>query len=107
MGYALTVSTPSEQRSMSAADDYRLCRIESVIDAAVAHLDVEDLLVELLDRVRELLQVDTATVLSCSTPRRSSLLLPPPVGLKRRSAREFASPWGRVSPVASQRRRNR
>ncbi|HZA15379.1 MAG TPA: SpoIIE family protein phosphatase [Pseudonocardiaceae bacterium] len=48
---------------MSAADDYRLCRIESVIDAAVAHLDVEDLLVELLDRVRELLQVDTATVL--------------------------------------------
>ncbi|MGH3548555.1 MAG: PP2C family protein-serine/threonine phosphatase [Pseudonocardiaceae bacterium] len=32
-------------------------------DTALAHLDVEDLLVELLDRVRELLQVDTATVL--------------------------------------------
>ena len=61
VGYALTVS-PSEQRSMTAADDYRLCRIESVIDAAVAPLDVEDLLVELLDRVRELLQADTATV---------------------------------------------
>lgn len=38
-------------------------RIESVTDAALAHLDVEDLLVELLDRVRELLQVETATVL--------------------------------------------
>jgi len=34
-----------------------------VTDTALAHLDVEDLLVELLDRVRELLQVDTATVL--------------------------------------------
>jgi signal transduction protein with GAF and PtsI domain len=43
--------------------DYRLRRIESVTDAALAHLDVEDLLVELLDRVRELLEVDTAAVL--------------------------------------------
>ncbi len=44
-------------------DDDRLSRIESVTDAALAHLDVEDLLVELLDQVRELLAVDTATVL--------------------------------------------
>ncbi len=48
---------------MPDADDYRLRRIESVTDAALAHLDVEDLLVELLDRVRELLQAETATVL--------------------------------------------
>jgi anti-sigma regulatory factor (Ser/Thr protein kinase)/putative methionine-R-sulfoxide reductase with GAF domain len=59
----LTVSTPGEQRSMPAVDDYRLRQIESLIDAALAHLDVEDLLVELLDRVREVFQVDTATVL--------------------------------------------
>ncbi len=45
------------------ADDDRLRRIESVTDAALARLDVEDLLVELLDRVRELLGVDTAAVL--------------------------------------------
>src|SRR5919204_1006619 len=45
------------------ADDERLRRIESVTDAALARLDVEDLLVELLDRVRELLTVDTAAVL--------------------------------------------
>ncbi len=32
-------------------------------DTALAHLDVEDLLVELLDRVRDLLAVDTAAVL--------------------------------------------
>jgi transcriptional regulator with GAF, ATPase, and Fis domain len=57
------MSTPSSQGDMPAADDDRLRRIESVTDAALAHLDVEDLLVEWLDRVRELLAVDTATVL--------------------------------------------
>jgi serine phosphatase RsbU (regulator of sigma subunit)/anti-sigma regulatory factor (Ser/Thr protein kinase) len=41
----------------------RLRRIESVTDTALAHLKVEDLLAELLDRVRELLKVDTAAVL--------------------------------------------
>jgi anti-sigma regulatory factor (Ser/Thr protein kinase)/putative methionine-R-sulfoxide reductase with GAF domain len=41
----------------------RLHRIEAVTDTALAHLKVEDLLVELLDRVRELLEVDTAAVL--------------------------------------------
>ncbi len=61
--YALIMLTPGEPSSMPAADDDRLRRIESVTDTALAHLDVEDLLVELLDRVRELLQVDTATVL--------------------------------------------
>jgi anti-sigma regulatory factor (Ser/Thr protein kinase)/putative methionine-R-sulfoxide reductase with GAF domain len=41
----------------------RLRRIESVTDAALTHLDVQDLLVELLERVRETLDVDTAAVL--------------------------------------------
>jgi serine phosphatase RsbU (regulator of sigma subunit)/anti-sigma regulatory factor (Ser/Thr protein kinase) len=41
----------------------RLRRIEAVTDTALAHLGVEELLVELLDRVRELLSVDTAAVL--------------------------------------------
>ncbi len=57
------MSTPGEPSDTPAADDYRLRRIESVTDAALAHLDVEDLLGELLDRVRELLEVETATVL--------------------------------------------
>jgi len=60
--YALIVSTSAEPSDTPAADDYRLRRIESVTDAALAQLDVEDLLAELLDRVRELLEVDTATV---------------------------------------------
>src|SRR4051812_49346024 len=41
----------------------RLRRIESVTEPSLGHLDVEDLLEELLERVRELLDVDTAAVL--------------------------------------------
>ncbi|MET0237781.1 MAG: GAF domain-containing SpoIIE family protein phosphatase [Kibdelosporangium sp.] len=41
----------------------QLLRIESVTDTALSHLDLEKLLEELLERVRELLAVDTATVL--------------------------------------------
>jgi putative methionine-R-sulfoxide reductase with GAF domain len=41
----------------------RLRRLEAVIDAALARLDVADLFDELLDRIRELLEVDTAVIL--------------------------------------------
>ena len=41
----------------------RLARIESVTDTALAHLELRQLLRELLDRVRELLDADTAVVL--------------------------------------------
>src|SRR3954453_19674445 len=41
----------------------RLRRIEVVTEPELGHLDVEDLLDELLERVRELLDVDTAAVL--------------------------------------------
>jgi anti-sigma regulatory factor (Ser/Thr protein kinase)/putative methionine-R-sulfoxide reductase with GAF domain len=46
-----------------ATDRERLRRIDSVTDAALMHLDVQDLLVELLDRVREIFDVDSAAVL--------------------------------------------
>ena len=46
----------------AAAED-RLRNIQAITDAALAHLDAEDLLDELLDRVREILEVDTAAVL--------------------------------------------
>jgi hypothetical protein len=48
---------------MSAADDYVLRGIQSATDAALAHLDGRGPVAELLERVRELLDVDTATVL--------------------------------------------
>ncbi|MFI7543489.1 PP2C family protein-serine/threonine phosphatase [Actinoplanes sp. NPDC049599] len=44
-------------------DDERLRRIEAVTDTALSSLGVADLLDELLDRVRDLLHVDTATIL--------------------------------------------
>jgi sigma-B regulation protein RsbU (phosphoserine phosphatase) len=43
--------------------DERLRRLESLADAALSRLDVSDLLDELLDRVRDLLQADTAAIL--------------------------------------------
>ena len=47
----------------SVTDEDRLRRIEQVTDTALSHLDVGDLLAELLDRVRVLLSADTAAVL--------------------------------------------
>ncbi|HEX7746782.1 MAG TPA: GAF domain-containing SpoIIE family protein phosphatase [Micromonosporaceae bacterium] len=46
----------------SESDD-RLRRIEAVMDATLSMLDVEDLLDELLDRVRDVVRVDTAAIL--------------------------------------------
>ncbi|MBV9141287.1 MAG: SpoIIE family protein phosphatase [Pseudonocardiales bacterium] len=56
------MSTLDEVGVMPGADE-RLRRIESVTDAALAHLSIEDLLVELLERVQGLLEVDTVAVL--------------------------------------------
>ncbi|XVU30465.1 PP2C family protein-serine/threonine phosphatase [Actinoplanes sp. CA-054009] len=44
-------------------DDERLRRLESVTDAALSRLDVSDLLDELLERVRDLLDADTAAIM--------------------------------------------
>ncbi|MFF4874992.1 PP2C family protein-serine/threonine phosphatase [Micromonospora sp. NPDC000668] len=46
-----------------SGSDERLRRIEAVTDAALSQLDVKDLLAELLDRVREVLGVETAAIL--------------------------------------------
>jgi uncharacterized protein YigA (DUF484 family) len=43
--------------------DEHLRNIQALTDTALGHLDVEDLLVELLDRVREMLNADTAAIL--------------------------------------------
>ena len=92
---------------MSDADDYQLRRIKSVTDAALAHLGVEDLLSELLDRVRELLEVDTAAVLLLDSSSQQ-LVVTAARGIERRSVRVCVSRWGRgFSPVASRQRSSR
>jgi putative methionine-R-sulfoxide reductase with GAF domain len=50
-------------RGVRTAAKERLRRLKSVTDAALTNLDVEDLLAELLTRVRDVLDVDTAAVL--------------------------------------------
>jgi hypothetical protein len=44
-------------------DEQQLRRVEAVTDAALSRLDVSDLLDELLERVRDLLDADTAAIL--------------------------------------------
>ncbi|WDZ82952.1 PP2C family protein-serine/threonine phosphatase [Micromonospora cathayae] len=51
-------------------DEQRLRRIEAVTDATLSRLDAADLFDELLDRVRDLLQVDTAAILLLDIPAR-------------------------------------
>jgi anti-sigma regulatory factor (Ser/Thr protein kinase)/putative methionine-R-sulfoxide reductase with GAF domain len=60
------VSTPSARPNEAAAD--RLRSIHSLTDSGLANLSVEDLLVELLDRVRDVLGADTAAVLLLDRP---------------------------------------
>jgi serine phosphatase RsbU (regulator of sigma subunit)/anti-sigma regulatory factor (Ser/Thr protein kinase) len=43
--------------------EHQLQRFEALTDAGLAYLDTNDLLVELLDRLRDVLEVDTAAVL--------------------------------------------
>src|SRR5262245_54845506 len=54
------MSTPAGQTDNAQG---RLNRIESVIDTDLAHVELDILLPELLDRIRELLHADTAVVL--------------------------------------------
>lgn len=60
------MAVPSVRMTKDAAD--RLRDIESVTDAGLAYLAVEDLLVELLDRVLAALHADTAAVLLLDEP---------------------------------------
>src|ERR1700751_2284322 len=57
-GSAVRPRAVDRQRS-----DEHLRNIQALTDTALGRLDVEDLLVELLDRVREMLNADTAAIL--------------------------------------------
>jgi signal transduction histidine kinase len=54
-------------RSPDRATSRRLAQLQSVTDAALAHLDLDELLAELLDRIRASLDVDTAAILLLDT----------------------------------------
>jgi serine phosphatase RsbU (regulator of sigma subunit) len=54
---------------LSPNSDDRLARLEAVTDTALAHLDLDELMAELLERVRDTLEVDTAAVLMFDAAR--------------------------------------
>lgn len=63
--FARVSRTSAGRRSTALA---RLRDIEALTDAGLAHLGVEEMLVELLDRVRDVLAADTAAVLLLDEP---------------------------------------
>lgn len=75
---SLTPVTSVEGQSNTASE--RLRRIEAVTDTTLNNLGVEDLLDELLERVRDILEVDTAAVLLLD-PETGDLVATASVGL--------------------------
>src|SRR5918992_4284910 len=55
------ISEPDAENALASVDQLR--KLQRVTDAALAHLSVDDLLEELLIRVREALSADTAAIL--------------------------------------------
>lgn len=74
-------------------DTARLRRLETLTDAALSRLDVSDLLDELLDRVRDLLDVDTAAILLLDT-HSGQLVATAAKGLEEEVRRGFRTPVG-------------
>src|SRR5215203_285514 len=63
-GTTRTVAAAGRTRAMTAGvDSGSLLRLQLVADAALAHLDLDELLAAVVGRTRELLDVDTTTVL--------------------------------------------
>jgi len=94
--------------SADAADQlavsHRLEQIEALTDSALAHLSVEELLSELLDRVLEILSVDTAAVLLMNGPR--DLVARAARGLEEEVHQGIRVPVGRgfAGTIAAERR---
>ena len=79
---------------MSAdGDAERLRRIQLVTDAALSHLDLNDLLAELLARIRDVLDTDTAAVL-LRDELRDELVARAAVGLEEEVERRVRIPIG-------------
>jgi len=75
-------------------DPVRLRRLQALTDAALAHLELDDLLSALLERVRELLAVDTTAILLLDE-RRGDLVARAAVGIEEAVERGVRIPVGR------------
>ena len=77
-----------------------LRRVQTVTDAALAHLTVESLLDELLTRIRELLSADTAAVLLLDESN-SELVATAAKGIEEEVEQGVRLPVGAASPAGS------
>ena len=69
-------------------------RLQLVIDAALAHLDLEELLAELLTRIRDVLETDTAAIL-LRDEERDDLVARAAVGLEKEVEQGVRIPIGK------------
>src|SRR5262245_24440097 len=87
--------TNEEQRVPAAANEViRVEDVQKVTEAALAYLDLDDLLKELLDRVTDMLNADTAAVLLVEEGGRT-LAARAAKGLEEEVERGFRLPVGR------------
>ncbi len=96
------MTTPA---GLSVTAELRLQQIQAITDVALSHLNDEDLLAEVLDRVREILEVDTAVVLLLDTSGRR-LVATAARGLEEEVRQSVQVPVGRgfAGRVAAERR---
>ena len=78
----------------------RLRELETVTDARLGRLEVDDLLVELLSRVRTILDADTAAVLMLDEATQH-LVPRAACGLEEEVQQRVRVPLGQASPVGS------
>ena len=81
-------------RVAAEGSEERLRRIQTVTDAALSGLQLDDLLVELLERTRELLAADTATILLLD-PESGELVATAAVGIEEEVRQGVRIPVGR------------
>ena len=91
---AAGMESPKEQRGSGQTDDQTAVQsLQRVTEAALAYLDLDDLLSELLDRTTEILDVDTAAILLFEEDRRA-LVARAAKGLEEEVERGFTLPVG-------------
>jgi phosphoserine phosphatase RsbU/P len=88
-----------------AEAEVRLQQIQAITDSALAHMDVDALLSELLDRVTEILDVDTAVVLLLDPPA-NQLVASAARGIEEEVVQRVRIPFGQgfAGRVAADRR---
>jgi signal transduction histidine kinase len=101
---AIEAQRPYSSRVPGRAETQQL-RLQSVTDAALAHLELDGLLAELLQRIRAILDVDTCTILLLDEEAQE-LVARASIGLEDEVARGSRIPVGRgfAGRVAGERR---